>query len=209
MAAGTLHEISSNIHPLIATLTEPLAAALQTFEMLSLQKNETLVVLGPGRLGILIVFAASLKGIKTIAVSRSESKRNRALDFGARHSFAPENAMDEIRNITEGLGANRVVDTTGRPEGITQVLKLVRPIEIIDCKTTCGFPSTGLDLTKLVVDEITLQGSRCGPFQPALEIIEKHRKKLKSLITSIRPLEEIQTALESTSQENKVVLNIN
>ena len=40
--------------------------------------------------------------------------------------------MDEIRNITEGLGANRVVDTTGRPEGITQVLKLVRPLEIID-----------------------------------------------------------------------------
>ena len=197
VAAGTLHEIPSNIDPFIATLTEPLAAALQTFEMSPMQENETLVVLGPGRLGILIVFAASLKGIKTIAVSRSQSKRNRALDFGARHSFAPENAMDEIRNITEGLGACRVVDTTGCPQGITQALKLVRPRGIIACKTTCGLPSMGLDITKLVVDEITLQGSRCGPFKPALEIIGKHQKKLKSLITSTRPLEETQAALES------------
>lgn len=209
VAAGALHEIPSNIDPLIATLTEPLAAALQTFEMLSLQKNETLVVLGPGRLGILIVFAASLKGIKTIAVSRSESKRNRALDFDAQHSSAPKNAMDGIRNITEGLGAGKVVDTTGKPEGITQALKLVQTRGTIACKTTCGLPATGLDMTKLVVDEITLQGSSCGPFKPALEIIEKHPKKLKSLITSTCPLEEIQDTLRSTSQENKVVLNIN
>ena len=88
VAAGTLHEIPSNVDPLIATLTEPLAAALQTFEMSPMQKNQTLVVLGPGRLGILIIFAASLKGIKTITVSRSEAKRNRALDFGAQHAFA-------------------------------------------------------------------------------------------------------------------------
>ena len=66
----------------------------------------------------------------------------------------------------------------------------------------------GLSLT-MVVDEITLQGSRCGPFKPALEIIEKHQNKLKSLITSTRPLEETQAALESASKENKVVLNIN
>ncbi|MBC8284488.1 MAG: alcohol dehydrogenase catalytic domain-containing protein, partial [Nitrospinae bacterium] len=113
VAAGTLHAIPDNIDPLIATLTEPLAAALQTFEMSPMQKNETLVVLGPGRLGILVIFAASLKGIQTIAISRSEAKRNRALDFGAQHAFAPEDAIDEIKNLTEGLGADMVVDTTG------------------------------------------------------------------------------------------------
>ncbi|MBL4665627.1 MAG: alcohol dehydrogenase catalytic domain-containing protein, partial [Nitrospinaceae bacterium] len=74
VAAGTLHEIPSNVDPLIATLTEPLAAALQTFVMSPMQKDDTLVVIGPGRLGILIIFAASLKGTKTIAVSRSETK---------------------------------------------------------------------------------------------------------------------------------------
>ena len=101
------------------------------------------------------------------------------------------------------------MDTTGRPEGITQALELVAPRGIIACKTTCGLAATGLNITKLVVDEITLQGSRCGPFKPALEIIEKHQKKFKSLITSTRPLGETQAALESASQENKVILNIN
>ena len=63
-------------------------------------------------------------------------------------------------------------------------------------------------MTQLVVDEITLQGSRCGPFKSALEIIQTHQEKIKSLITSTRPLEETQTALESASKENKVILNI-
>ncbi|MEK9628687.1 MAG: alcohol dehydrogenase catalytic domain-containing protein [Nitrospinota bacterium] len=208
VAAGCLHEIPSNVDPLVATLTEPLAAALQTFEMSPMQKDETLVVLGPGRLGILIIFAASLNGIKAISVSRSKAKRNRAMDFGAQHAFAPENSMDEIKNLTEGLGADMVVDTTGHPDGITQALQLVRPRGTIACKTTCGLPATGIDMTKLVVDEIRLQGSRCGPFKPALEIIQEHQDKLKSLITSTRPLEETQSALESASKEIKVVLNI-
>ena len=209
VAAGTLHEIPSNIDSLTATLIEPLAAALQTFEMSPIEKNETVVVLGTGRLGVLIVFVAFLKGIHTIAVSRSDAKRNRALDFGAQQVFTPDDAIDEIRNLTHGLGANRVIDTTGNPNGIKQAFKLVRPRGTIDCKTTCGLPSIGFDMTKLVVDEVKLQGSRCGPFEPAMKIIQKHQEKLKSLITSIRPLEETQAALESVSEENKVVLTIN
>ena len=208
VAAGTLHEIPSNVDPVIATLTEPLAAALQTFVMSPMKKDDKLVVIGPGRLGILIIFAASLKGIKTIAVSRSETKRNRSIQFGAQHAFAPEDAMAEICNVTEGLGAEMVVDTTGNPDGITQALKLVRPQGTIACKTTCGLPATGLDMTQLVVDEIRLQGSRCGPFKPALKAIQSHQQKLKSLISSTRPLEEMQAALEAAEKEDKIVLNM-
>ena len=208
VAAGTLHEIPSNVDPLIATLTEPLAAALQTFVMSPMQKDDTLVVIGPGRLGILIIFAASLKGIETIAISRSEKKRNRAIQFGAQYAFTPEDAMAKVYNATEGLGAEIVVDTTGNPDGITQALKLVRPQGTIACKTTCGLPATGLDMTKLVVDEIKLQGSRCGPFEPALEIIQLYQQKLKPLISTTHPLEEAQAALEVAAKENKVVLNM-
>ena len=177
--------------------------------MLPVEKNETVVVLGAGRLGVLIVFAAFLKGIHTVAISRSDAKRNRALNFGAQHVFSPDDAIDEIKNLTDGLGANRVIDATGNPNGIKQAFKLVRPRGTIDCKTTCGLPSTGLDMTNLVVDELRLQGSRCGPFEPAIKIIQKYQEKLKSLITSTRPLEETQAALESVSKENKVVLTIN
>ncbi len=113
-----------------------------------------------------------------------------------------------IKENTEGLGADLIVDTTGNPDGITQALKLVRPRGTVCCKTTCGLPTTGLDMTKLVVDEVRLQGSRCGPFEPAIEILKTHHEKLKHLITSMRPLEETQAALESASIENKVVINI-
>jgi threonine dehydrogenase-like Zn-dependent dehydrogenase len=110
--------------------------------------------------------------------------------------------------LTEGLSSDFVVDTSGNPDSITQALKLVRPHGTIACKTTCGLPASEIDMTQLVVDEITLQGSRCRSFKPALEIIQTHQEKLKFLITSTRPLEETQNALESASKENQVILTI-
>ena len=101
-----------------------------------------------------------------------------------------------------------MIDTTGHADGITQALQCVQPRGTICCKTTCGLPATGLDMTKLVVDEVQLQGSRCGPFEPALEILKTHHEKLKNLITSTCPLEETQAALESAGKENKVVINM-
>lgn len=208
VAAGTLHEIPDNLDPVVAALTEPLAAALQTSEMSPVTGKETVVVCGPGRLGILIVFVAALKGCRVIAVSRSQAKRQRALNFGASHACSPGEAEPAIKALTEGLGADIVVDATGQPDGITQALSLVRPRGIVAVKTTCGLPTQGLDMTKLVVDEIRLQGSRCGPFGPALKILTEHQESLKTLITSIRPLAEAQEALESATSENKVMLRM-
>ena len=206
--AGALHEIPPRVDPLIATLTEPLAAALQTFVMTPVEGDETLVVLGPGRLGILIVFVAALKGLHVIAVSRSRHKQDRALAFGAAEVCSPEEAPDVVKQKTDRLGADIVVEVTGQPEGLSQAMNLVRPRGTISVKTTCGQPSGGFDLTRLVVDEIRIQGSRCGPFNQALEILAKHQEKLRPLITSVLPLNEAQQALESASQEDKVVLKI-
>jgi alcohol dehydrogenase len=210
VAQGTLHEIPESMAAATATLTEPLAAALQTFEMSPVagNENEAVVVIGPGRLGILIVFVAALKGCRVIAISRSEAKRRRSLAFGAFKALSPEQAENEIKEMTGGLGADIVVDATGHPDGITKALSLVRPRGIVSVKTTCGLPAGGLDMTKLVVDEICLQGSRCGPFGPALKILKKHQEQLKTLITSTRPLTEAQQALESAYLENKVLIRM-
>ena len=205
---GALHEIPETIDPVTATLTEPLAAALQTFEMTPVKGNETVVVQGPGRLGILIVLVAALQGLNVIAVSRSEAKRQRALQFGASEAWSPEEAEQNIRETTEGLGADIVVEATGQPDGVQEALKLVRPRGTLSLKTTCGQPSGKMDWTRLVVDEICIQGSRCGPFEPALKTLAAHQKKLRSLITSAQPLAETQNALESAPRENKIVLNM-
>ncbi|MGP0566369.1 MULTISPECIES: alcohol dehydrogenase catalytic domain-containing protein [unclassified Nitrospina] len=207
--AGTLHEIPEGIDPVAATLIEPLAAALQTFVMTPPKENDVVVVLGPGRLGILIVFVASVvHNLKVVTVSRSLEKRERALQFGATEACSPENARNRIHRMTDGLGADIVVDATGRPEGFAQALGLVRPRGTISAKTTCGLPAEGLDMTKLVVDELCVQGSRCGPFAPAVEILAQHQDRLKSLITSVQPLTNAQSAIESAFSENKVVISM-
>lgn len=201
--AGTLHEIPDTLDSLTASLTEPLAAALQTFIMTPVTGKETVVVLGAGRLGVLIIFVAALKGLRVMAVSRSTSKRERALGYGAAQSFSPDRAEMEIKDRTGGIGADIVVDATGSP--FTQAFSLVRPQGTIAVKTTCGLPAQGFDMTRLVVNEIRLQGSRCGPFEPAIEILDRHQNQLKNLITSIRSLDDAQNALESAFTENKVV----
>ncbi|QPJ66586.1 MAG: alcohol dehydrogenase catalytic domain-containing protein [Candidatus Nitrohelix vancouverensis] len=207
-ASGNLHHVPDSLDSNIAVLAEPLAAALQTFETLSLAGDETVVVLGPGRLGILIVFAAHLKGLKVIAVSRSDHKRQRALKFGAAHACAPEHAVDQVMELTEDFGADIVVDATGQPGGLAQAQDLVRPRGVIAAKTTCGLPSDGLDLTRLIVNEIRIQGSRCGPFAPALKILESHQERLRSLITASYPLQKINEALSAANREDKITIRI-
>lgn len=207
--AGVLHEIPAHVDPVAATLTEPLAAALQTFEMTPPQEGDVVVVLGPGRLGVLIVFAAAVvHNLEVIAVARTEEKRRRALQFGAAHACPPEEAGPLTKSLTGGLGADIVIDATGRPEGFAQALGLVRPRGTIAAKTTCGLPAEGLDMTKLVVDELCVQGSRCGPFQPALDILSRHQDRLKKLITSMQPLHKAPEAVESAFHENKVLLSM-
>ena len=208
VAAGTLHEIPECLDSVTAALTEPMAAALQTFELSPVTGEETVVVCGPGRLGILIVFIAALKGCRVIAVSRSQAKRQRAIQFGAFHACPPEKANSVINALTDDLGADMVVDATGHPDGFTQALSLVRPGGVVSMKTTCGLPAQGLDMTRLVVDEIRLQGSRCGPFEPAIKILKEHQEHLKPLITSVRTLDETQNALELAHLEHKVMLRM-
>jgi threonine dehydrogenase-like Zn-dependent dehydrogenase len=197
---ANLHSIPDDLDPLVATLAEPMAAALQTFVMTPVEDfaDKTVVVLGPGRLGILIVFAAHLKGLNVIAVSRSEHKRERAMKYGAIGALTPEEAEEVVKEKTGGLGA----------DGFTTAMSLVRPRGIISAKTTCGLPTTGLDMTKLVVDEIQIQGSRCGPFPPAIEILSQHQNRLRDLITLVRPLPQAQAAIELAFHEDKVILEM-
>ena len=87
--------------------------------MSPITREEIIIVLGPDRLGIFIVFVAALKGLKVLAVSRSEAKRDRALNYGAIWTCSPDEAEVLIRKNTAGFGADLVVDTTGNPDGIT------------------------------------------------------------------------------------------
>ena len=204
-----VHLIPESIKDENAIFIEPLAAAIQTFEMSPIQKNDFIVILGSGRLGILITLVAKLFGAQVLAVSRSIEKLERAKKFGADHVLPfSDSLLDEIRDLTNGLGADMVVECSGNSGLVNQAINYVRPRGTVALKTTSGVPANNVDLTKIVVDEIRLVGSRCGNFQKAINLIQQKKLELSSLISRKFKLDEIQAALKAAESKSKIVIDI-
>ena len=177
--AETLRMPTRNLHPLPeglpldrAVFAEPLAAAFEIPEQVDLAGFERRLVLGDGRLGLLCAQVLGLDGA--------------AVDVAGRHPERLEGLSGDLRarGPLEGLGDgpwDLVVEATGRPEALPAALARVAPRGTLVLKTTAE-RAIPLDLTSLVVDEITLVGSRCGPFAPALEALADGRVHVEPLI---------------------------
>lgn len=205
---GSVHCLPDAVSDEEAVFVEALAAAVRTFELSPFVEGSCIVVLGAGRLGTLVTWVAKQLGGRVIAVARSERSRERALRFGAECAFAPnDTALDDaIADATGGLGADLVVEATGTPEGWQRAMLLVRPMGTVALKTTCGVPSAGVDATKLVVDEITVQGSRCGPFDKAVRFLVEYKPDFASLIERVYPLEGAAAAIEAAETATKILI---
>ena len=156
----------------------------------------------------MVCAVASLKGAKTIAVSRNPDKLKRARAYGAT-TVIDASACDikrEIAAMTDRFGADLVVESTGSPTGINTAIDIVRPRGTIALKSTCGLPASGIDTTKLVVDEIRIQGSRCGPFPKAIELLQSGEVSVASLIEDIYPLADIDHAIEAARTASKILV---
>lgn len=140
-----------------AVLIEPLAAALHAVQRLAPRSGQTVAVLGPRRLGLLVIAALASYArhqdlnLDILALSRHEALLARARECGATRGLRVQGAGDAL---PDGL-AEIVIDTTGHPSGLELALRLAR--REVHLKTTCGQPSAGLThLTELVVDELGL-----------------------------------------------------
>ena len=195
-----LHEIPDSISNDDATFIEPLAAAYQTFEMMPLDQNDkTIAIFGLGKLGLLITQVALSKGLILIVIDNSVKKLNLAKKFGAHHIVNRLKCKDipkEIKNITEGLGADIVVDTTGNPDALSDIISSCRTRGKIHIKSTHGLDAP-INLTDIVVRELTLYSSRCGPFDKAIEGLKSKKVSVKELISKRFNLDDITKAFES------------
>ncbi|MFX0105928.1 MAG: zinc-binding dehydrogenase [Candidatus Hodarchaeota archaeon] len=195
-----LHEIPESIPYDYATFIEPLAAAYQTFEMMPIEQNDKIMaIFGLGKLGLLITQVALLKGLKLIVVDGSDKKLTLAKEFGAHYLINRLTCKDipnEIINITEGLGADIVIDTTGNPGALKDVIASCRTRGKIHVKSTHGLDAL-INLTDIVVRELTLYSSRCGPFEKAIEGLKSGKIKVKELISKKFKLENIKEAFDS------------
>lgn len=145
----------------LAVFTEPLAAALRIREQVTIRPSSRMAVVGPGRLGLLVAQVLALGGTHVSVLGRREETLAlpRALGLGvALVDTQPDDAYD------------LVVEATGNAAGFAHALRLVRPQGTLVLKSTFAGEAT-LNLTKLVVAEINVIGSRCGPFEPALRLL--------------------------------------
>ena len=160
LPVANLHRVPEEIDDEVAVFVEPLAAAWRVVEQVPVA-GKSVAVLGIGKLGQLIARCAALAGGDVVGIGRSLSSRA-LLEGAGIVALAPENVADRRFDV--------VVEATGDPAGLDTAIKLVAPLGVVVLKTTSHLPHTG-SLTTVVVDELTLVGSRCGRFEPAIRLL--------------------------------------
>ncbi len=188
-----LHPVPDDVPDEAAVLVEPLAAALRVTEQVALEGRRVLVV-GPGRLGYLMALVAREVGVDLAVLGRSAGSLGRIAAEGIE-------AADDVENWPEG-SFDVAIDCTGSPDGLALARHAVAPTGAIVLKSTYAASSGApdLDLSPLVVDEVRLVGSRCGPFGMALDWLEQRRIRPQDLIDARYPLEEAAVAFEAARQ---------
>ena len=188
---GNLHVIPRSVSDEAVVFIEPLAAAIQLTKMAQIHENSTCAVVGIGRLGLLILQVLKLSNPKSlVAITRHSGKDERSVlarSFGADEVYSSSKARTSIADFAQGIGFDHVVEATGSPDGIDTALGLVRPRGTIHVKSTHGLP-VSLDLTKIAVKELRVQGSRCGPFDEAIRLMQEKKVSTEKLISRRFPL---------------------
>lgn len=181
-----LHILPEDLPDEAAVFTEPLAAACQVLEQVHLLPTDRVLVLGDGKLGLLVTQVVSLIGCDLTAIGRHPEK----LGILSARGIATQLDDDSI----EG-NADVVIECTGQPAGFRRARELVRPRGTLVLKSTYhGLVEA--DLTELVVDEIQVVGSRCGPFAAAIRLLKQGLVDVLPLIEAEYPLDEALAAVE-------------
>ncbi|MBI4666350.1 MAG: alcohol dehydrogenase catalytic domain-containing protein [Nitrospinae bacterium] len=199
---ANLHVVPDSVSDRQAVFTEPLAAAFQINNQVPIGPFHKVALLGDGKLGFLIAQTLAITGCGLTVVGRHPERleflKTKGVEF-----------KTESQTQTLGRAFDVVVDATGSQTGLATAARLVKPRGVIVLKTTVAQPG-GFDLNQLVIDEITVTGSRCGPFVEALAALEKNLIETGPLIASAQPLENGVEAMKMAAQSGgrKILLKI-
>ncbi|RMG45817.1 MAG: alcohol dehydrogenase [Acidobacteria bacterium] len=182
LPAENLFPIPETLADEVAVFTEPLAAAAEILEQTTIEPEDQVVILGDGKLGLLIAQVVRLTGCRLTLIGKHEHKLAIARRRGL-HTLT----VNEASNLPP-RGMDCVIEATGSPAGLEWALRLVRPRGRIVLKSTYH-GQLMVDLTPLVVNEITVLGSRCGRFPRALELLTTGQVEVADLVSGIWPLE--------------------
>jgi len=181
---ANLHVVPEIVSDEQAVFVEPLAAAFQILQQVHLTPELRVYLLGVGRLGLLVAQVLASTNCDLFALVRSPDKGALLSELGIPTILLDSATAGALRTEQADL----VVDATGSPVGFGLARQLVRPGGTIVLKSTFAGGLPQFDISSLVVDEISLVGSRCGPFPPALRALERGVVRVEPLIHHRLPL---------------------
>ncbi len=195
------HVVPESIPDEDAVFTEPLAAAFQVLHQVPIEPRTSVAVVGTGRLGLLIAQVLARTRCRLVAIGRNPKTLTLLDRKRIRTASVEETPAKADFDV--------VVDCTGSPDGLGLCLGLVRPRGTIVMKTTCR-EAIRADLSQLVVNEVTLLGSRCGPFGEALDALARKQIEVASLVTQRFALADAAEALTWAERPDqiKIILKV-
>lgn len=191
MPLDTLLEVPENVIEEQAVFVEPLAAGLEIVEQLHIQPIQKVIILGDGKLGLTTSLALTAHNLDVLLVGKHQNK----LDIAAAQGVKTKLLSDlEIKKEWDF-----VVEATGSISGFETALALTKPRGTLVLKSTVA-ASKEFNLAPIVIDEIRVQGSRCGRFAPALRLLASDKIDFSPLISGIYPVDKALEAFEKNKE---------
>src|SRR6266852_5393994 len=206
LPAENLHAVPEQVNDEEAVFVEPLAANFEMLEQVHLKPTESVVILGDGKMGQLAAQVLALVGCEVMMVGKHEEKLALAEKRGVRTYL-----LDDAERFALGNGrhADLVVECSGSAQGLEMALRLTRARGTLILKSTVSEKSL-IYLAPIVIDEIRIQGSRCGPFAPALRALSQKLVDVRPLISACYILDEGLAAFKHAEQKGvlKVLVRV-
>jgi threonine dehydrogenase-like Zn-dependent dehydrogenase len=181
LPAQNLHVVPFSLSDDAAVFVEPLAAACEILDQLTISALHRVAVLGDGKLGLLIAMVLSHTGCDLTLIGKHPAKMERLRGYTVKSASLPSSTV-------QPKSFDIVVEATGSPQGLEMALGLIKPRGILVLKSTFH-GQVALNSASIVVDEITIVGSRCGRFTPALQLLTEGKIDPTNLIDATFPLE--------------------
>ena len=197
LPAANLMVVPDHVTSTDACFVEPLAAALEIQEQVAFTEKDKVAVVGDGKLGLLIAKTLALTPSSVIVFGRHQQKLDVLHDDNLQTRLGPL-ADSDLRSF------DIVVECTGNKAAFAQAITMLRPRGTLVMKSTHE-GKTEFDAAAVIVNELTLVGSRCGPFDKALALLAEKKIDLSRLLQKEFPLADALKAFEYATTEKGVL----
>ena len=202
MPVNVLFKVPSNVSDEQAVFVEPLAAACEITEQLHIEPVQKIVVLGDGKLGLTTALTLNAQNLDVLLVGKHQNKLDIAKAQGVKTCLLSDFKTEKIYDV--------VVEATGTASGFETSMSLTKPRGVLVLKSTVA-SGKELNLAPIVIDEITVLGSRCGQFAPALRLLKNNRIDFKPFISGIYSIDDAIEAFEANKSKEslKILIKVN